>query len=97
MNIKWGWVSLGSMLLAVIQLFIFIYSMRTYLVSSTLIIFASISAFLSLVFGIVAIVKHQTESKVSFVLAIISGLISLLWLIFVALVIVAGRVFVHFR
>ncbi len=77
MNIKWGWLSLGSLLVGFIApILIGIHSIIS---SSVLTIFS----FLSLSFGIVTIIKRDTESKTSFIIGITSLVLSLLLLILI--------------
>ncbi len=89
MTIKWGWWSFGFSVLFVLLPFLFMslvmsnpldlsMELRSGLIETLFYTLSAISAILALTFGIIAIVKRETGSKISFIFAILSIVIVLL-------------------
>lgn len=73
MNIKWGWWSFGMLLVGVLFMMLIVMDSIRF----TFQIITTISLLLSFLFGIFTIVKRQAESKISFILGVISLVLSI--------------------
>lgn len=74
MNTKWGWWSFGLLLVIVVVSGLF----SNVYYDLIGVIVTIISFLLSITFGIISIIKRDTESKISFILGQISLILSIL-------------------
>lgn len=84
MNLKWGWLSFGMFLIAVLSIILgvmLVYTSLSRYVNIIFLIIGLISLFLSILFGIFTIVKCEKEFKRSLIMGIISLILSIIILL----------------